>query len=320
MQLKANVLALAGLLLIGHGALAGARATSFLKMSNKAEGTYAPANLIDEDPETVWIEGSKGPGLEESFEIDLPLCTVKAVHIFPGHSASERMYKKYAHLKEVSLSWFTIDDTRKKKPVKQQNFIFQEKFAVQTISVEGVKLGEELFGGQLKVTIRSVFPGIDFQDTAVGGITVELEEFPAQQALDVAAPALKGFSTAHLVDGNPSTAWAPQPDSEKPLIVLKAPDFGLSAIQFTSGAGGDPKTFHGYARPKEVSVEIDGRTTSFILKDQPETQRFALPPVNGFTGALYGTVRITIDSVYPGKLHQSPAIREIQLMATNYAI
>ncbi|MFM7199606.1 MAG: NADase-type glycan-binding domain-containing protein [Myxococcota bacterium] len=306
--------------LLAATAWAGVSATSQLVTSTQPASTFAIQNLIDGDLKTVWVEGKAGSGEGESFTLDLPRAEIKKLVIFPGHSADERMCKKYARVKEVSVTFYTITDKREEKIVKQQNATFEDACKFQEIPVEGVKVGEELFGGKVTVTLRSVYPGGDFQDTAIGEARVALAEFAAQTNLADAPAALKGTSKDNLLDGSPKTPWVSEAPLEKATFVIDAPDFGLAAVNITAGDTRDPKKPKPYARPKDVVVEVSGYTVKATLKDDPGPQRIDLPTPQGYTGSVLGQVKITVESVYPGTVGQNLSISEIQLLATHYSI
>ncbi len=307
-------------LVVPTAALAGVQASSHLVLSSKPAGTYGPANLVDSRLDTVWIEGAEGVGIGESFTLDLPRSKVAKVLIFPGHGKDERMFKKYGRLKEVSLSFFSTDDSRKSKPVKQQNFVFEDAFKMQEIPVDGVQLGEELFGGHLTVTIRSVYPGKDFsKDTAVAEVKVVLEEWPAQKEVKEVSSTMAGSSPDNLIDGNPRTTWIAGSDEPGQFVVLNAPDFGLSSLVVTLYEAGSKKA-KTFARPKTLVVEIDNHTAEYTLKDVPGPQRFELPVMYGYTGSMFGPLKMTIKDVYPGTRSNQVSIGEIELMATNFTL
>jgi hypothetical protein len=298
--------------------LAGVQTSSLFKDSLKSETFYSGNNLIDGDPKTVWIEGREGPGLGESFTLDLPRAEIKKVVILPGHGADERMFKKYSHLKEAKLEFYSQDDKRELKLVKTQSVTLEDAFKPQEFVVEGVKLGEELFGGQLKLTIVSVYPGIDFQDTAIGEVKVVLSEYPAQLDVTEISSSQKGFSKDNLIDGNVKTAWIADQPGPGQSMTINAPDFGQAAVVINAGNQKDPKKFRDNARPKEITIEVAKQTVKFTLKDTPDAQRIELPVINGYTGSLFGLTKITVDSVYPGTISQNVAIGEIQIIATNF--
>lgn len=301
-------------------AWAGVSASSQLVTSTQPASTFAVQNLIDGDLKTAWVEGKAGSGEGESFTLDLPRSEIKKLVIFPGHSADERMCKKYARLKEVSVTFYSITDKREEKVVKQQNATLEDACKFQEVVVEGVKVGEELFGGKVTVTLRSVYPGGDFQDTAVGEARVVLAEFAAQTNLADAPAALKGTSKDNLLDGSPKTPWVSELPLEKATFVIDAPDFGLSALTIVGGDSRDPKKPKPYARPKDVVVEVGGYTVKATLKDEAGVQRIELPTPQGYTGSVMGQVKLTVESVYPGTVGQNLSISEIQLMATHYSI
>ncbi len=302
-------------------AFAGVRASSHLVVSSKPAGTYAAVNLVDSRLDTVWIEGSDGVGVGESFTLDLPRARVQKVLIFPGHGKDERMFKKYGRLKEVSLSFFSTDDTRTSRPVKQQNFVFEDAFKMQEIPVEDVQVGEELFGGHLTVTIRSVYPGKDYtKDTAVAEVKVVLEEWPAQKEVKEVSSTLTGTNADSLIDGSPTTAWVAGSPDPNQFVVLNAPDFGLAALIITLPQDRAGKLLKTHARPRTIKVEIDNTSVEHTLKDAPGPQRIDLPVRYGYTGSMFGLLKITIEDVYPGAKTNNPAIGEIELMATNFTL
>lgn len=302
---------------------AGVTTSSHYAPSDRPAGTFGAANLIDGQLKSFWVEGKEASGIGESFTLDLPRAEIKKVLVFPGHGEDERMFKKWAHLKEVSLTFYSTDDKRETKAIKQVNFTFEDTFKWQEIPVEGVKVGEELFGGQVKLTILSVYPGVDFQDTAVAEVKVMLGEFAAQLDVSDAPPAAKGSSKDNLVDGAMGTAWIADAVAATASFTLTAPDFGLAALMVTSGGppdAKDPKKARVYARPKDVSVEIAGITLKHTLADSLEPQRIELPVLQGYTGSVMGPVKLTVLSVYPGSSAQNLAIRELQLLATQYSL
>lgn len=319
MRLSWTIVFLTSTLLAGP-CLAGVLASSHLKVSDRPEGTYASGNLVDGKLETPWIEGAEESGVGETFTLDLPRAEVKKVMIFPGHGQDQRMFEKYSRLKEVSLSFFTVDDKRNPKPLKQQNFTFEDSFRFQEIPVTDVKLGDELFGGTVTVTIRSVYPGKDFKDTAVAEVRVVLDEWPAQLDASETSPTLTGSAKENLVDADLKTAWVADSSAKEPFVVLSAPEFGICAVVLTAGDAKDLKKANTYSRPKDIVIEIDNITVNYTLKDTLEPQRIDLPSRFGYTGSLFTPLKITVKSVYPGTKASNLSISEISLLATQYAL
>lgn len=317
-------------------ALAGADASSFRKKPGVPESTWSPANVIDNKPETIWMEGAEGPGDGSWLTIDLPRARVNAVKIHGGHGEDERMYQKYSHAKDITLEFYSYEDDRSLKPIKQFNATLKDEFGPQEIKIEGVDIGGELFGGVMKVIIHNSYPGRDFTDMVIGEVQIILDEYPAQLALvesssnakaeaadNTKAEEVKGgeapmiqvtkdvdFAGAFEVPWNPSGAAVGQE------ATIEAPDYGLSALILAAQA--DKKS--GEVRPKEVQVEVGSfLRTTVTLEDKDGPQRFDFPFTNGYNGGHFGRIKLKILSTYGGD-GADVGIIKVRAMATNYSI
>lgn len=70
------------------------------------QGTYCAHNLLDGDPETAWVEGNKGYGIGESFNIDLAYALPEKIEIRNGYQKSETVFKKNSRVKSIKLTLF----------------------------------------------------------------------------------------------------------------------------------------------------------------------------------------------------------------------
>lgn len=304
-------------LFLTRNSSAAIKSSSTYIESTKPQSLYAASNLIDGNPSTIWREGKEGSGIGESFTFDLPRSDVKKVVIFPGDGSDEKKFKKFSHLKTVKVEFLSSDGTSDMKVVKEITHTFKDEFKAQEIPVGLVKIGNELFGGQLRVTIIDVYAGIDLQDTVVGEVYAILDEYPAQTAIKDAIETQKGSDKEYLIDSDEKTVWVSGKPDLGQKINISSPDFGLSAITIKNGYNDDK--FSLYSRPKDITIEIQGKTIKKTLKDIKEAQRIDFDIRNGYNGTFFAPITITIDSVYAGKNPQI-SIGEIVLLATNFTI
>lgn len=335
--------ALAGLLLLSLGApfageaLAGATASTFNKKPGKPESLWSPANVIDGDPKTFWQEGVEGPGEGSWIKIDLPRSRVNQILISGGHAEDERMFQKYSRAKDISIELYSVDDDRTVKPIKQVSVTLEDKFGMQTVDMGATDIGSELFGGEMRIVIHSVYPGKDFVDTVLGEVKVVLDEYPAQLAFTSATTngaVEKGEDVKTEVKGEAAdttvvvtkdvdvatgfeVGWAPVGSVIGQELVFEAPDYGLAAMLIDNGAGGKTKPA---ARPKKVQITVGSfLQTEIELEDKPGLQRIEFPYTNGYNGGHFGRITVKVLSVWGDEKAPVAPLR-FRCMATNYSV
>jgi hypothetical protein len=195
----------------------------------------------------------------------------------------------------------------KQRVVGSQTIQIADENAMQWIDVDDIKLGNELFGGAVKLTVLDIYPGKDFPNLAVSEVLIGMKEFDAHGDMDPSAE-----NPDHIImdaqDGNAKTFWSLP--TEGASVELSSDTFGLSSVNIQAG----PKT---HARPKTVKVTVQRRSRTQVLEDIPGVQNVLIPAVTGYTGSAWGSVVVEFLDFYPGSKSDELAIAELTVMATN---
>lgn len=124
--------------------------------------TYGPVNLADADLKTAWVEGKSGHGEGESVVVDLKGAReVIAVQVMNGYHKNEDLFRKNSRVREAEIRFSdgTAETAR-----------LADAPGVQTIDVAARK------ADWVRFTIRSVYPGTKYADTAVTELRVVTRE------------------------------------------------------------------------------------------------------------------------------------------------
>ena len=145
-----------------HGVPVTVTASSVL-VDAKDPGRYGPANLLDEDPGTLWAEGAKGTGAGEWVELSFPPETpVHAFLVTPGNPKSAKLYKANARPRKARLDLRLHDGRRmgyeldfpRDFPAGGAIYVsYERQFAVKSA----------------KLTVLTVWPGSRYRDLCMGG-------------------------------------------------------------------------------------------------------------------------------------------------------
>lgn len=304
-------LSLGGLCLAPTLAQAGATASTYKKVPGKAESTYSPPNAIDNDAKTFWMEGAEGAGDGSWIQLDVPRAKIDKIRISGGHLEDERMYLKYSRMKDITLDFYSVEDDRSLKSIKQVSATLEDKPGWKEITIEDVVIGGELFGGAVKVTFTSSYPGRDFTDLVLSEVEVILEEFPAQTAIDKVSS--NTAQKDNLNDGNPKKTWTSEGAGVGQEIIIDAPDYGLAGIIVT------PTKAKGAVRAKEIQIDVGSLRLKHTLEDNDKPQHIVFPMTNGYNGGHFGRATIKVLSVH-GAEDQPVSFGNFRIMATNYSI
>lgn len=115
--------------------------------------TYGPEMMLDTDLKTAWVEGKGGHGEGESLVVELNgRRTVTAIQVMNGYHKNERLFLANSRVREAELQ-FSNGDMRRVS--------LNDAPGVQTIEV-----GRQA-ADWVRFTIRSVYPGVKYKDTAV---------------------------------------------------------------------------------------------------------------------------------------------------------
>ncbi|WP_294381094.1 hypothetical protein [Prosthecobacter sp.] len=140
------------------------------RLESKQANAYGPGNLV-KGPETAWVEGAKGNGIGERIRISQAGGSQKMkfqkILIWNGYQKSAKSFNENARVRELRLTW----------PGGTHVVELQDKTGEQSI-----RLPSPLNVPWIQFEIVSVYPGSKYQDTALSGLSLNLEEFQYEGA------------------------------------------------------------------------------------------------------------------------------------------
>lgn len=156
-----------------------AASTSFLQNNwNKYSENYHPNYVLDDRPETAWVEGVEGQGEQQHIVWRIsPLSTARAVKlsIRNGYQKSKALFAKNSMPKDVIVSLHAPG----MQTVAEQKFTLQKQWGFQDVSLS---IPEERGFAFVKVTVLSVYPGSTYADTCVSDIRTFVDSKVAYNA------------------------------------------------------------------------------------------------------------------------------------------
>jgi hypothetical protein len=300
------------LFLVPAVAFAGATASKFKPEHRKGANYWNAQSAIDGKLETSWMVPGESPNRGEWIELDLPKSTVDKIGMVVGWAESEETFADYARVKAVKIDAFSLNDRQELSPRGSANAQFQDDMAMQVIDIDDLQVGEDLFGGKLRINVADIYDGRDYPNMAISELLVYLAEFDtkmkAPEFSDLSSsPA--GANLAELaLDEDEKTFFATA--LEGGFIQVEASGFGVSSLGIKPG----PKT---HARPKKVKVTANNRELIHELEDTQDVQWVMVPSITGYTGGAFGEIKVEFLEAYPGD-DPNVAIAEIYGRATNF--
>ncbi len=294
-------------------ALAGATASKFKPEHRKGANYWNAQSAIDGNLETCWMVPGESPNRGEWIEIDLPKSTVDKIAMVVGWAKSEETFQDYARVKAIKVEAFSLNDRQELSPRGSATAQFQDDVAMQIVDIDDLQVGEDLFGGKLRINVSDIYDGRDYPNMAISELMVHLTEFEtklkAPEFSDLSStPA--GPNLAELaIDEDPKTFFATAQDGG--FIQVEASGFGVSSLGIQVG----PKS---HARPKKIKVSANNRELVHELEDNDEVQWVMVPSITGYTGGAFGEIKVEFLEVYAGEDDQNVGIAEIFGKATNY--
>ncbi|NTX09713.1 hypothetical protein HUA76_02850 [Myxococcus sp. CA056] len=145
-----------------HGVSVTVTASSVL-VEGREPGRYGPANLLDEDPGTLWAEGAKGSGAGEWVELSFPPDTpVHSFLVTPGNPKSAKLYKANARPRKARLE-LKLAEGRKLDYVLDFPRDFPAGGAIY------VDYARQFAVKSARLTVLTVWPGSRYRDLCLGG-------------------------------------------------------------------------------------------------------------------------------------------------------
>jgi len=301
---------LVALTLVPAVAFGGFRVSSFKKETRLGANHWNAAAALDGDPATCWMVNPENDNQGSWFEVDIPKSTVDKLEMIVGWDASEAEFLDYARVKTVKVEVFD-EGSGDEERVLEHSVTFEDQRGSQVIDLPDTKVGNEIFGGKVRLTIQEVYPGKDYPNLAVSEVLVHLGEMDAPaRLLQPPESVASGHGAENLVDENNSTFWASEGSGMGQTFEVGADGFGVSNVGLLAG----PKT---HARPRTIEVIANDMTRTYVMEDSTEMQWFRVPPIIGYTGSGWGDVRVKVVDTYPGT-QEGVAVSEVKLRATNY--
>ncbi len=294
---------------------AGAVASDFKPERRMGANTWNAQAAIDGKPETCWQLPGESSNKGEWIILDVPKSNLDKIGMIVGWAKDEDHFKDYARVKSVEIEAMAYDENNELQPAGKATASFEDTMDYQIVDIDDIQIGDDLFGGKVKITITDVYPGRDYPNLAISEITLRLAEFDAAPVVEGASSSDDGHDFDLLVDDNDRSFWVG--DVEGAALTLKVAGFSVSRIGINPG----PKE---YARPKKVRFTAHSRSHELELPDATGTQWLEIPATVGFTGSGYQgsefePLEVEILEVYPGTRYPDKvAIREIDAKATAF--
>ncbi|MEE2752107.1 MAG: discoidin domain-containing protein [Myxococcota bacterium] len=288
----------------------GATASAFKKETRKGANYWNAQAAIDGNPATAWMVPGESANRGEWILLELPKSEIDKIEILPGWGKSDSTFKDYARVKTLKVEVLCCLDSTPMEPVHTLELSVADENKLQVLDMEDVKLGNELFGGRIRLTVTDVYSGMDYPNMAVSEVLVHLKEFDVDSAvIEGVSGESESHPGDHLRDGSTRSFWAaPQ---EGASFTVGAEGFGLSSVGIQTG----PRT---HARPKKIRLVANNKELEFEMADKTGVQWFQVPALTGYTGSAWGAVEVQVVEVYPGSSSEDVAISEVQVKATNY--
>lgn len=304
-------------LLIPAVASAGFRVSSFKKETKLGANTWNAASALDSHVESCWMVDPESENVGEWFELDLPRSEVDKLGLIVGWGKDESTFKDYARVKSAKVEIFgdtKADDVK----VGEATVTFEDKPGMQIVELPDTKVGGEITGGKLKITVTEVYPGEDYPNLAVSEILAVLKEtdVPAGVTVIKTPPAeAPGHDAMMLLDGSPTTFWS-APAGESLEMELRAEGYGLSSVGILPAPLAS-------TRPKTVEVTVNDYAVTVSLPEPKAGEKLApvwvnLPSVVGYTGSAWGNLHVKVIDTWAPAKDPNVAIAEIKLRYTNY--
>ena len=301
-------LRMAVLFLVPSVAFAGAVASAFRPEHRKGANYYNAPSAIDNNPDTAWVVPGESPNRGEWIMLDVPKGTVDKIGMNIGWIKDDEHFEDYARIKQVKIEAFSLDDQQQTTAGASTTAEFADTQEWQVVDIDNLDVGQDLFGGKIKIHVVDIYDGKDYPNLAVSEVLLYLTEFDTQLNLLSSSDDVGGNAVANMQDDNARTFWATA--AEGASFMVEAPGFGVSTVGIQAG----PKS---YARPKTVEITANNRSLRHVMEDNAEMQWLLVPTITGYTGGAFGEIEVKILDTYPGT-ESALAIAETAGRASNY--
>jgi hypothetical protein len=289
-------------------ALAGYEVSSFKKDARLGTNYWNAASALDSKLDTAWQVDPESENAGAWLILDVPAGEIDKLGMVIGYAKNEDTFTDFARVKTAKVAVYNAG-AGEGSLLGEHTVSFEDKIGWQVIDLPDTKVGGEVLGGRVKVTVVDTYPGKDFANLAISEVRVHMKEFPAE-SLRLARPP-DSEADIHIgdrmVDGDAKTFWAATTDAA--VFAVSAPGYGLASLGLTQG----PKT---HARPKTIELHANQAATTHTLEDKPGVMQWVLLPcLVGYTGGAWGQVEVRIVDSYPGEGMNGTALAEVKLTA-----
>lgn len=292
-------------LLLPATAHAGFAASSWKKEARKGENFWNASSAVDGRPETAWAVDPEQKNEGQWIQIDTPSGDVDKIAMVIGWDTDENNFFDYARVKKVRVEVFSTAIGTDDKQVLEHELTFEDKRGWQILDVPDAKVGGEMGGGRVRITILETYPGKDYPSLVMSDVRVHLKEFPAEtlQVKTLPVDPVDAHDGSFLDDGKDTTFYATN---------AKTCAFDLTASGYQIASFGILSDKTGYARPKTVKIRANEIELTTTLEDKGGWQWVLLPVVAGYTGSVWGTIKVEVLDTYDGN---GLGINEVKLNA-----
>ena len=151
--------------------------------------------------------------------IELPKGEIDKIGIYPGWGKSEGTFADYARVKTLKVEVLCCIDSTPMETVSTLEVTVQDAMEFQVIDVENVKLGNELFGGRIRLTVADTYSGQDYPNLAVSEVLIYLKEFDVDGSGEFDVDGSGGPNTGNSTR-SAGTQWGKQKKNRSPSLVF----------------------------------------------------------------------------------------------------
>jgi hypothetical protein len=139
--------------------------TTSSTLAPQAGNSYAPGKLMDGDVRTAWVEGAAGDGIGEWVKVsyDSPM-KISSIYFANGYGKTAKSYSENSRIRDAEISTEAGSFSRTLPDAKEE----------MKIQLPPGMAGKKT--RWVKITIKSVYPGTKYKDTAFAEFRPDLEE------------------------------------------------------------------------------------------------------------------------------------------------
>ncbi len=307
-----KAIALFALALVPTLAFAGA-SVSAMKKPNRGEGAnqYGGPSAIDGKMDTAWMVPGDSPNLGESIKLEIPTGKLDKIGIVNGWTKSEETFTDHPRIKRMKVEFICCTDTMGDvKTTFTTHIDLEDTPEMQIIDIENAAVGNEMFGGWLKLSIVELYEGKDFPNAGISELMIYMEEFDAIATIEGSSDEDPEHITMDMQDDSNKTYFA-TPSEGAYIEFGSDAGLGLSSVHLVHG----PNT---HDRVKKVKMTANNRSIEVEVPDGKGAHQVMIPAIMGYTGSAWGSVKMEVLEVYEGTSAKGTlAIAEFDAKATN---